>query len=113
MSSAVCGRYMYMGAMSLEDRSAEERPRLDGRSDEERDFGCLVEGHRNGLECYCRLMLGACEAGRQAAGEAILRGWVHRGQIASAPSLRTWLYRHATAVCMEQIEDPTPRHEDA
>ncbi len=56
-------------------------------------------------------MLGCPLAAHDAVGEALLRGWDEVQRSAPPGPVRIWLYRLATAVCLERIEpevDPPP-----
>ena len=70
---------------------------------DERAFGSLTGRHRDGVELYCRLMLGCPLRAHAALDEAMLRGWRERGEIGASPSVRIWLYRLATEVCLENL----------
>ena len=67
-------------------------------------FGWLAERHRGGLEHYCLLMLGCPHQAHAVVYEALLRGWQERRAVAPSSSVRIWLYRLATEVCLENLE---------
>ena len=71
------------------------------REGDERAFGRLVARHRNGLEVFCRLMLGCPDRAHDAVVETLVRGWRELAYADPAASPRIWLYRVATGVCLE------------
>jgi len=71
---------------------------------DEEAFGRLASRHRPGLELYCRLMLGCPRAAHQAVHETLLRGWRDLRCVAPPAPVRIWLYRLATAVCLEDLD---------
>jgi RNA polymerase sigma-70 factor, ECF subfamily len=67
-------------------------------------FGRLVEQHRPGLRLYCHLMLGCPRQAENVVRETVLRAWQGLGRPEQCASGRTWLYRIATHVCLDEIE---------
>lgn len=82
---------------------ADERDLLAARAGDEKAFGRLVERHRLGLELFCLLMLGCPHAAGDAVCETLLRGWTELHRSGPSASARTWLYRLATDVCLEDL----------
>jgi RNA polymerase sigma-70 factor (ECF subfamily) len=80
------------------------------RDGDEQAFGRLALHHRRGLELYCQLMLGCPHAAREAVYETLVRGWRGVDRLAPSSCARIWLYRLATDVCLENIDerDATP-----
>lgn len=74
------------------------------RAGDEKAFGNLASHHLPGLELYCELMLGCPLEGHQAVQETLLRGWRGLRHAAPRASVRIWLYRLATDVCLEGRE---------
>ena len=70
-------------------------PALD-RADE-------LEALRGALTAYCARMLGSPAEGEDAAQEALVRAWRGLDRFAGDCSLRSWLYRIATNVCVDQL----------
>jgi DNA-directed RNA polymerase specialized sigma24 family protein len=68
---------------------------------DERAFGRLTQHHLQGLELYCRLMLGCPAEAHEAVQETLLRGWCGLDRLLPPASARIWLYRLATDVCLE------------
>ena len=84
--------------------SDERRLLTAARAGDEQAFGLLASLHRPGLECFCLLMLGCTDRAHEAVSETLLRGWRDVERVAPSTSVRIWLYRLATDVCLEDID---------
>jgi RNA polymerase sigma-70 factor (ECF subfamily) len=73
------------------------------RSGNEGAYGRLIEGYRSDLNAHCYRMLGSVQDAEDALQEVLLRAWRGLGGFQGRSSLRTWLYRIATNVCLEAI----------
>jgi RNA polymerase sigma-70 factor, ECF subfamily len=62
----------------------------------------LLEQHRIELTAYCYRMLGSAEA-EDAVQETFLRAWRAYERFEGRSSVRSWLYRIATNVCMDAL----------
>lgn len=71
-----------------------------GRSDE---FGALVAPFRRELHAHCYRMLGTLPDADDALQETLLRAWRGLEGFEGRSSMRTWLYRIATNVCLSMI----------
>jgi RNA polymerase sigma-70 factor (TIGR02960 family) len=70
------------------------------RSGDEAAFRRLAEQHERELHLHCYRMLGSLDEADDALQETLLRAWRHRGGFEGRSSLRAWLYRIATNVCL-------------
>lgn len=67
------------------------------------------EEHRAALTGHCYRMLGSVVDAEDAVQEALLRAWKHRDSFRQQASLRTWLYRIATNVCLDSLSHAARR----
>ena len=75
------------------------------RAGDEEAFGRLASRHGPGLELFCRFMLGCPHEAHEAVCETLLRGWRELRGSAPPASARIWLYRLATDVCLEDLDE--------
>src|SRR5258708_27365766 len=61
------------------------------------------EQHRPALTGHCYRMLGSVVDAEDAVQEAMLRAWKSVGQFREQSSLKTWLYKIATNVCLDTL----------
>ena len=62
-----------------------------------------LEQHRRELTAYCYRMLGSGFEADDAAQETIVRAWKAAGSFEGRSSVRSWLYRIATNVCLDML----------
>jgi RNA polymerase sigma-70 factor (ECF subfamily) len=74
------------------------------RVGDERAFAALVEPHRGELHAHCRRLLRSDHDAEDALQEVLLRAWRALGRYEGRASLRSWLYRIATNVCLNEID---------
>jgi RNA polymerase sigma-70 factor, ECF subfamily len=68
------------------------------------DFADAAEPHRRELLAHCYRMLGSLDDAEDAVQETFLRGFRAYGQFKGDSSVRVWLYRIATNVCLSALE---------
>lgn len=62
-----------------------------------------LELHRRELTGYCYRMLGSFAEAEDAVQETLIRAWKAQGGFEGRSSVRTWLHRVATNVCLDML----------
>lgn len=67
------------------------------------------ETHRPAITGHCYRMLGSAADAEDAAQDTFVRAWQSLDRFEGRASLKTWLYRIATNVCLDALSDKARR----
>ncbi|MGW2489604.1 sigma-70 family RNA polymerase sigma factor [Streptomyces sp. NPDC001606] len=73
------------------------------------DLEVALEKHRTELTGYCYRMLGSSFEAEDAVQDTLVRAWRSYGSFEGRSSLRSWLYRIATNVCLDMLSAGSKR----
>jgi RNA polymerase sigma-70 factor (ECF subfamily) len=73
------------------------------------DVERVLETHRRELTGYCYRMLGSGSEAEDAVQETLVRAWKAIDRFEGRSSIRSWLYRIATNVCVDMLRGPQRR----
>jgi RNA polymerase sigma-70 factor, ECF subfamily len=70
---------------------------------DETGFNRLVEPHRSELHAHCYRMLRSVHDAEDAMQDTLLRAWRGLPRVEKGRSIRPWLYKIATNVCLDEL----------
>jgi RNA polymerase sigma-70 factor (ECF subfamily) len=68
------------------------------------EFGLLLAPHQREIQVHCYRMMGTVQDAEDMAQETFLRAWQRRDTFAGRSSLRAWLYKIATNLCLDTLK---------
>jgi len=83
--------------------------RQDDPAAELEDFPTLTEKYQRELLAHCYRMSGSVHEAEDLVQETFLRAWKASASFQGRSSVRTWLYRIATNVCLTNLENKPRR----
>jgi RNA polymerase sigma-70 factor, ECF subfamily len=92
-----------MSAGATDRERQEDELVAKARAGDHDAFAQLTEPHRTELHAHCYRMLGSVHDADDALQEALLRAWRGLAKFEGRSSMRTWLYRITTNVCLDAI----------
>jgi RNA polymerase sigma-70 factor (ECF subfamily) len=92
-----------MNATPTGARAQEGQLLAAARKGDDDAFRRLVEPYRNELHAHCYRMLGSVHDADDALQDALLRAWRGLEKFEQRSSLRSWLYRITTNICLDVI----------
>ncbi len=75
-----------------------------GLPGDDQAFGNLIEAQRRDVVVLCYRFLGSLHEAEEAAQETAIRAWRARDSFRGDSSVRTWLHRIATHVCLDVLD---------
>ena len=88
---------------TVEARASEEDVVTAARAGDEAAFERLIAPYRREIHALCYRMLGSLHDAEDASQEALLRAWRAIDSFEGRSSIRTWLHRITTNICLDEI----------
>jgi RNA polymerase sigma-70 factor (ECF subfamily) len=98
-----------MNDIATSRTTGEDRLLARARTGDRDAFSLLVEPHRPELYAHCYRMLGSVHDAEDALQDALLRAWRGLPKFEGRSSVRSWLYRVASNVCLDVIASRAKR----
>jgi RNA polymerase sigma-70 factor, ECF subfamily len=93
-----------MRVMSEPTTLSEPREQAREQTSQAADLTPELESYRTELTGYCYRMLGSAFEAEDAVQDTMIRAWRALDRFEGNSSLRTWLYRIATNVCLDMLK---------
>jgi RNA polymerase sigma-70 factor (ECF subfamily) len=85
----------------LQDETTDRTERAASELD---DFDALAQRYSRELHAHCYRMSGSTHEAEDLVQETLMRAWKSQATFGGRSSVRTWLYRIATNVCLTNLE---------
>ena len=100
---------MSAGTVTVQERRVTSTQQESDHTAELSDFPTLTERYQRELLAHCYRMSGSVHEAEDLVQETFLRAWKASANFQGRSSVRTWLYRIATNVCLTNLENKPRR----